>query len=247
MFGDALEQTTVDDIRMCPGIAKLHRAHPMLSASPPSNQQILDATKKFYGANQVLVDTTTTNTHSVSQNKSFVSSLNANTQAFQNKSMPIGAQNLTDNAVFDTSGGSDGGLFGPTLDHVKASQLFTTISVGVSAEVIVFVGGLGGLGCSFDIAKREGPRGYGYATAELGLKIAADINAQAAIFNRLPSNLNADIFGLTVTAAGGLAATFAMFYTSENGQLTILGYSIALGIGAGGGAAVFGGHLWNFG
>ena len=67
--------------------------------------------------------------------------------------------------------------------------------------------------CAWDIAKREGPRGYGYATAELGVKIAADLNLQVLILNRLPSELDFEIFGLTVTIAGGIAATFAPFFT----------------------------------
>ncbi len=47
---------------------------------------------------------------------------------------------------------------------MKASDLFTTIAVGVSAEAIFGIGGLAGLGCAWDIAKREGPKGYGFAT-----------------------------------------------------------------------------------
>jgi hypothetical protein len=36
-----------------------------------------------------------------------------------------------------------------------------------------------------------------------------------------------------------------MFFTSKD--MVVLGYSIAIGVGVGGGAAVFGGHIWNFG
>ncbi|MEK8228875.1 hypothetical protein NKG05_27175 [Oerskovia sp. M15] len=116
----------------------------------------------------------------------------------------------------------------------------------MSAEVVFIVGGYGGLGCAWDIAKREGPRGYGFATGVLGLKIDASVNIQASIFNLLPSQLDIDIFGLSVGAGGGHAA-FAPFFSLADGKITILGYSVSAGVGVGGGAAIFGGHLWNFG
>ncbi len=154
-----------------------------------------------------------------------------NSHNWQNKQLTQSEQDQTSTGIFGATGGSGGGgIFGPTLDNVKASQLFTTISVGVSAEVIVFVGGLGGLGCAWDIAKREGPKGYGYATAELGFKIAADVNVQACIFNKMPHELNMDIFGLTVSVyVYGLGATFAVFFTGKD--MVVLGYSIAIGAG----------------
>jgi NAD kinase len=228
--------------------------HPILAAGPPTNQQILDATKQFYGQNQQQVDTTTTNTSTASKDSNYVSTLNSNDWKTGQPNTPLtqAMQDQTSVGLFDKTGGGDGtgqdctGLFGPTLCETKASGLFSTVSVGVSAELVVFVGGYGGLGCAWDIAKREGPKGYGFATAELGLKVAADINVQAAIFNQLPSQLNENIFGLNVGiyALGG--ASFTMFYTDIN-NLTILGYAISIGVGMGGGAAVFGGHIWSFG
>jgi hypothetical protein len=250
MWGDVLENLKPSDLRITPGLATLRRGvgaaeHIMLSQDAPTNQQILDATKRFYGQNQRLVDTTTQNTNNVADSqKNYVGLLNSHN--WQNKQLTQSEQDQTSTGIFGGTGGSGGGgIFGPTLDNVKASQLFTTISVGVSAEVIVFVGGLGGLGCAWDIAKREGPKGYGYATAELGFKIAADINVQACIFNKMPHELNMDIFGLTVSVYYGLGATFAVFFTGKD--TVVLGYSIAIGAGLGGGAAVFGGHIWSFG
>ncbi len=246
MFGDILDNLSPEDLRLSPSIAQLSRDHPLIAATP-SNQQILDATKAFYAANQDTVDTSALNSKDVAaQDKSFVSGINGYTTDFQKKSLPSGAATSTNTAIFGDDG-SSGGIFGPTLDKVKAKDLFTTISLGVSAEVVFFIGGLGGLGCAWDIAKREGPRGYGYATGELGLKIEADINVQAAIFNLLPSQLDVDIFGLSVGAGVGLALSFSPFFVIDSGKLTILGYAVSVGIGAGGGAAVFGGHLWNFG
>ena len=81
----------------------------------------------------------------------------------------------------------------------------------------------------------------------LGLKIDASVNIQATIFNLLPSQLNVDIFGLSVGAGVGAHLSFAPFFTLDAGKLTILGYSVSAGVGFGGGAAIFGGHLWNFG
>lgn len=253
MFADILEQTTVEQVRTSAGIARLRGDHPLLAASPPSNQQILDATKVFYRAHQDLVDTSAANARAVAQqHKSFVTQLNGYKDNFQKKDAPTGAVQLTQSGIFGDSSGDDGGddcsgLFGDSLCKAKASDLFTTIAVGVSAEVVILVGGMGGLGCAFDIAKRERAKGYGYATGELGLKVAADINVQVAIFNKLPSELNENIFGLTATVGAGLTLTFAPFFTMQEDKPTIFGYSVAVGVGAGAGVAVFGGHIWNFG
>lgn len=266
MLGDILENLRVDELRSgigMPGFGKgLNSDHPILLAGPPTNQQILDATRLFYGNNQDLVDTTTNNTGSASKNQGYVQPLNA--LDWKSQVLTKGMRDQTSVGIFNDANGGNGstqghtatdcvltdpmcqGIFGPTLCKTKASQLFTTISVGVNAEAIFFVGGMGGLGCSFDIAKREGPRGYGFATAELGLKIAIDVNVQVAIFNVLPSQLDMNIFGLSIGAYGLLGASFYMFFTDIN-NLTVLGYSIGIGVGVGGGAAVFGGHIWNFG
>jgi hypothetical protein len=246
IYGDALENLRVSDLRSAVGMTDfgkgLKPSHPILSANgTPTNQQILDTCRQFYSDNQDLVDTTTENANGAAQNGSFTKTMNSDTST----------------SIFNSPNGGDGkkicpnpdcqkGIFGPTLCKVNASSLFSTISVGVNVEGIVIVGGIGGLGCAFDIAKREGPKGYGYATAELGLKIAVDINIQACIFNQLPSQLNYDIFGLSVGVYYGLGVSFMVFCTDLS-NLTVLGYSICVGIGVGGGAAVFGGHIWNFG
>jgi len=250
MWGDILENLKASELRTTPGIARLRNPSPaqdhiLLSQGGPTNEQILNATKNFYGAHQKLVDTTTTNSNSVAEsNKSYVAGLNSNN--WQNKQLTQTERDQTSTGIFGATGGSGpGGLFGPTLDGVKASQLFTTIGVGVSVEAIVIIGGLGGVGCNWDIAKREGPKGYGFATAELGLKIAVDINVQACIFNKMPSELNTNIYGLTVGIYYGLGATFTMFFTGMG--VDVLGYGISIGIGIGGGAAVFGGKMWSFG
>jgi hypothetical protein len=250
MWGDVLENLKPRDLRITPGVATLRGGipasrHLLLSQGAPSNQQILDATKRFYSQRQPLVDATTVNSNSVaSSHRDYVGGLNGNN--WQSNKLTQTEQNQTSQGIFGDSGGSgSGGLFGPTLDNVKASQLFTTISVGVSVEAIAIVGGLGGLGCAWDIAKREGPRGYGFATLELGLKVAIDINVQACIFNLLPSQLDTQIYGMTVGINYGLGATFSMFFTGMG--VDVLGYGISIGIGFGGGAAVFGGHIWNFG
>ena len=166
-----------------------------------------------------------------------------NSNNWQSKQLTQAEQDQTSAGIFGSASGK--GIFDDTLNDIKASQLFSTISVGVSAEAIFLVGGLGGLGCAWDIAKREGPKGYGYATMELGIKIALDVNVQCCIFNKLPHELDLDIFGLTVSFYVYGGATFAMFFTSKD--MVVLGYSIAIGVGLGGGAAVFGGHIWNFG
>jgi len=268
MFGDIIENLKVADLRSgigTPEFSKdLKSNHPILAAPRATNQQIIDATQKFYGQHQVLVDTSTTDVSNASKNGSFVKQLNSND--WKSQQLTQGMQTDTSKAIFNDSNGGDGslighaaeeqcdpadskckGLFGQTLCQTKASDLFTTISVGVNAEAIFFVGGMGGIGCAFDIAKREQPRGYGFATAELGVKIALDFNVQVGIFNVLPSQLNMDIFGLSVGAYVGGGASFYMFYDASDWKnLKVLGYSVGVGVGMGAGAAVFGGHIWNF-
>lgn len=244
MWGDVLENLKPGDLRITPGLATLRRGvgsaeHIMLSQGAPTNQQILDATKTFYGQNQALVDGTTRTTNNVAtSHKDYVAQLNSHN--WQSKQLTQEEQDQTSKGIFGAPREDPIFPFPP-----DASHLFSTVAVGVSAEAIVLVGGLGGLGCAFDIVKREGPKGYGYATLELGLKVAIDINVQACMFNKMPSELNTQIYGLTVSVNFGLGATFAVFFTGMGTNL--LGYSIAIGVGYGGGAAVFGGHIWSFG
>ena len=247
-LGDILEGLSADDLRISPGLAH----HPpgarypreTFADSAPTNQQVLDATKQFYGAHQPAVDATSQNASSVSQTQgSYVSQMNS--YPWKSQALTQDEQNTTASSIFGANGGAGdgGGMWGPTLDKVKADQLFTTISVGINADLQFGIGGAGGLGCAWDIAKREPPRGYGYATGELGLRIDASINIQAAIFNQLPSQLTMDIFGLIVTAG---PLSFQAFFQNLK-QLTPIGYAISVGFGLGGGASVFGGHIWNFG
>lgn len=245
MFGDVLENLTPQDLQSFGHIAQSGDDHPRV-AGTPTNEEILNATRVFYKANQGMIDTTATNTDVVStQDGSFVHGLNGYKDDFKKDSLPSGAVSQTSTGIFGSPGVQ--GIFDDALEEVKASDLFTTIALGISAEVIFFVGGYGGLGCAWDIAKREGPRGYGFATGMLGLKIDASVNIQATIFNLLPSQLSTNIFGLSVSAGLGVHLSFAPFFTMADGKLTILGYSVSAGVGLGGGAAVFGGHIWNFG
>jgi hypothetical protein len=244
-LGDVLEALAPDELRISPALAHrpVHAAGPRVTMadSAPTNQQILDATRTFYGQHQPVVDTSTNNAKSVGQTQSsYVNTMNS--YNWKSQALTQDQQNTTNTSIFG-SGTGGSGLWGPTLDETKADSLFTTISVGVNADVQFFIGGAGGLGCAWDIAKREGPRGYGYATGELGLRVNLSISIQVAIFNQLPSQLDHDIFGLTVTAG---IASFSAFFTNLS-QLTPLGYAIAIGLGFGGGATVFGGHIWNFG
>jgi len=246
-IGDVLEALTPGDLRVSPALA--HNAvaspHPRatLAAGAPSNQQILDASKQFYSGHHAVVDATTENAKSVAQSQpAYVKQLNG--YDWNSQQLTQDEQSTTSSSIFGSNGA--GGLWGPALDNVKADQLFTTIGVGVSADVQFFIGGAGGLGCVWDIAKREGPKGYGYATGELGLRITAAINVQCVIFNQLPSALSYDVFGLKVSIDAGISLAFQMFYTNLS-SLTLLGFGVGVGVGVGGGATVFGGHIWNFG
>ena len=205
MFGDILEQLTPGDLHIAPGLEEARRqdgqpeSHILLARSIPSNKQILDATKRFYSSNQTTVDLTAHNCQDVaSLHRGYVEQLNTQAPELQHKDLTPSMISQTSIGIFDKEGGGSGdhschGLFGPTLCHLKASDLFSTISVGISVEAIFIIGGYGGLGCSWDITGREGPKGYGFATLELGAKVEVDINVQAAIFNRLPSRLNTPI------------------------------------------------------
>lgn len=152
-------------------------------------------------------------------------------------------QDTTGDSIF--GGGAKGSIWDNILDNVKSDQLYTTLGVGINADVQFFIGGSGGLGCVWDIAKRERPRGYGFATGELGLRITASVNVQAVIFNQLPSQLGSDIFGLKVSLDFGLSMSFQVFCTNLS-SLQVIGFGIGAGLGLGGGATVFGGRLWSF-
>ncbi|PJI93668.1 hypothetical protein [Luteimicrobium subarcticum] len=244
MFGDVLENLTASDLELTAGTRR--SLDNGLLTSTPTNQEVLDATRTFYQANHATVDLSAKNSTSVAEDhKSYVDTMGGYKDALRDKSLPPGSTSTTQQALFGDDSDDDG-LFGPTLDKVKAEDLFTTIALGVSVEAIFFVGGMGGAGCAWDIAKREPPSGYGYATGELGFKVAADVNVQVAIFNELPSQLDHDVFGLNVTLAAALSLGFSTFFTMKDSKLTVLGYAVAVGVGVGAGAAVFGGHLWNF-
>jgi hypothetical protein len=249
-IGDILEDLRPQDLILSPALAHPGVDGTVRLANAPSNQAILDATRQFYGAHQPVVDTTATNTGSVAQNQpQYVSTMNG--YSWNNQQLSSDEQTTTDNAVFGSStamaaaGDGGGGLFGPTLDGVKADQLFSTIGVGINADVQFFVGGAGGLGCMWDIAKREGPKGYGFATGEIGVRVTASLNVQCLILNQLPSATNFDIYGLKVSIDLGVSVSFQVFWVGT--QLTLLGYGIGAGVGLGGGATIFGGHIWNFG
>jgi hypothetical protein len=244
-LGDVLEGLRADELRVSPALA--HRPigswnpRAMLADSAPTNQQMIDATKTFYAAHQPCVDGTSENAKSVAASQpAYVSQMNA--YSWKTQQLTGAEQTTTGSSIFGDTGTGKKGLFDDALNNVKADQLFTTISLGVNADIQFLIGGAGGLGCAWDIAKREPPRGYGYVTGELGLRVDLSLNIQVAIFNQLPSQLNENIFGLTVTIPG---LSFQAFFTNLS-QLTPLGYSILVGA-FGIGATVFGGHIWNFG
>lgn len=236
-IGDQIEALTVDD---------LHHTETLRASAgtgAPSNQAILDAMKAFYGAHTAVVDGTATNTQAVATTQpGFVATMNG--FPWQGQTLGDDEQATTSQAIFGAQPGV-GGIFDPALDDVKADHLFSTIGVGISADVQVFVGGAGGLGCMWDIVQREGPRGYGYVTGELGLRVTAAVNVQALVTNQLPSQTDVDVYGLKVSIDYGLSLSFQTFWYGQD--LHLLGFAIGAGVGFGGGATVFGGHLWNFG
>lgn len=243
-FGDTIENLKASDLRIEPSLPlALHRSPRLLGSSPPTNQQALDAMKAFYASNQQLVDTSTTDTGNCSQNQgSYVGSMNG----FNWKSQQLSAseQSTTQSGIFGASG-TGGGIWDNTLNNVKASSLFTTIGVGVGLDLQFFVGGMGGLGCNWDIAKREGPRGLGYATGVVGIGIDVSVNIQCFISNLLPSQLDQDTWGLKVSAHVFGGAMFAVFF--QSGTTTVFAYVVGIGVGIGADASIFGGHVWNFG
>jgi hypothetical protein len=247
MWGDILEKLKPSDLRIAPGVATL-RDHILRAEGAPTNEEILNALKRFYDRHTDLVDTTTLNADDVrTSHPDYVRQLHS--YNWQNKQLTKEERDQTSSGVFgDAEGKKRCPIFKKALDKIKASQLFTTIGVGISADVCFGVGGYAGLGCAWDIARREGPKGYGYATLELGLKVGASTNLQVPVFNKLPSQLNTQIYGLVfgVHAFGG--AALGVFWTGMRpSDETLLGYAPAVGLGVDFGAAVFGGHISNFG
>lgn len=243
-FGDTIENLKASDLIVEPSLALVaNRAPGLLGSSPPSNQQALDAMKSFYAANQTLVDTSTNDTGNCSQSqKSYVSTMNGyNWKAQQ---LSASQQSTTQTGIFGADN-SGGGIWGPTLGGLKASSLFTTIGVGVGLDLQVFVGGMGGIGCNWDIAQREGPRGFGFATGVAGIGIDLSVNIQCFICNLLPSQINQDTWGLKVSAHVFGGAMFAVFF--KTGSTEVFAYVVGIGVGIGADASIFGGHVWNFG
>ena len=240
-IGDQLEVITTEDLHRAGSLDKVAAS----AGGSPSNQQILDAMKSFYHGHTAVVDGVAKNTGSVAQSQpSFVNTMNG----YDWKGQKLGSdqQATTQQAIFGSGTGSAvKGIFDPGLDDINADHLFSTIGIGVSLDVQMFVGGAGGLGAMWDIAKREPCRGYGYATGEIGLRIAAELNVQCFVTNQLPSATDFNVFGLKVSISYGLSLSFAVFWYGND--LHLLGFAIGAGIGIGGGATVFGGHIWNFG
>lgn len=249
-LGDVLEDLRPQDLILSPGLAQRGADGAVLLAGPPSNQEILNAAKAFYRAHDTVVDASATNTGSVAQHQpQLVHTLNG--YNWKSQQLSSDQKNTTKTALFGSSASAaaanGGGLFGPALDAVKADHLFTTIGVGISADLQFFIGGAGGLGCMWDLANREGPKGYGYVTGEYGLRITAALNVQLLITNQLPSATNFDIWGLKVSVAFGVGLDLSFQTFWYGNDMTLLGFGIGAGVGIGGGATVFGGHIWNFG
>ena len=80
-----------------------------------------------------------------------------NSNNWQSKQLTQAEQDQTSAGIFGRASGK--GIFDDTLNDIKASQLFSTISVGVSAEAIFLVGGLGGLGCVGTSLSAKVPKG----------------------------------------------------------------------------------------
>jgi hypothetical protein len=136
------------------------------------------------------------------------------------------------------------GLWSGSLCKVKETDLWSTVAVGVNANMQLLVGGAGGMGCAWDLAQRERPHGYGYAIGEIGLGITADANVQFFCASRLPSELSLDIWGIIVSLHGGIGATWSLFYAP--GTTDVIAWSIGAGVGLGAQATIFGGHIWSF-
>jgi hypothetical protein len=247
-IGDVLEALRPDELRLAPSIAYAEsRPGPrgiqaLAVDGGPTNQQIIDATKGFYNKNTRLVDTSAVNTGKVSQQQpNFVKTMNS--YDWKDQRLTQERTNTVDNGL--GIGASGKGIFDDALDQVDATKIFSTIGIGVSVDVQMFVGGAGGLGAVFDIAKREPAKGYGYATGEAGLRFAVEFNVQLLLLNQLPHELDEWIYGLKVSISPGYSLSFQVFYRPPG--LTLLGYAIGAGVGVGGGATVFGGHIWHFG
>ncbi|TWP36163.1 hypothetical protein [Leekyejoonella antrihumi] len=240
-LGDQLEVITADQLVRAGSLHNLAQT----AGGAPSNAQILNAMKTFYNAHTAVVDGSADNTKTVAQNQpEFVKTMNG--YNWQQQQLAADEQATTQAGIFgDTSKAAVGGIFDPALDDIQADHLFSTIGLGVSADVQLFVGGAGGLGCMWDIAQREPCRGYGYATGEIGLRFTAELNVQVFVTNQLPSQTDFNVFGLKVSISLGISLSFATFWYGND--LTLLGFAVGAGVGLGGGATVFGGHIWNFG
>jgi hypothetical protein len=247
-IGDLIESLDPNDLVISPALAHYATESPRpstLATDAPSNEQLVEATQRFYAEHQKILDAATHNTATVAQSRpDYVRTMND--FDWKSEQLSNAEKNVTGRSIFGTDGG---GLWGPTIDNLKADDLFTTIGVGVSADLQVGIGGAGGIGAAWDMVKNRGvPRGYVYAIGEAGLRIATSVNVQCVVFNRLPADLNATVYGLKASIDLGISVTLHVVYTNL-GSLTKLGFAVGAGVGfgLGAGATVFGGHIWNFG
>jgi len=249
MFGDTLENLTTEELRLSPSIARLSGTHLLTSASDNVHQQILDATRDFYATRATLVDTAVTNIYGVAQNAGFVLAMNGFRDIFRQSTLPAGARSMTRTALFgaglDREDRGDG-LFTASLEQLQDDAGFATVAVGVNLDVMIGAGGLGGLGCCWDIEAREAPRGYGYLTGEHGCPIASCSNLQFAAFTAPPSRLRHEIVGLALEAPGPLGIGLMSFFAMQGNGADFLGFALLSGADLSGPPTLFSGHLWNF-
>ncbi|MEI2765327.1 MAG: hypothetical protein V9F82_06525 [Dermatophilaceae bacterium] len=246
IFADALEALSATDLQPVGRLAGVADADRL---GTPSNAQILAACQKAYAAHQPAVDacTTSSNTWAAGPGRSTgnIATIRSQQGSYNDKQLGA-AQVAQTQGVFQANGDPQdcSGIFGPAMCNVNADHLFSTIGLGMSVSADVIVGGAGGLGCAWDIAGREGPKGYGYLQGEIGLAIDVAVNIECVIYNQLPSALSFTTLGLVVEVGYGLGARLAVITDTS---LDLRGFAIGIGANAGAGALVFGGHIWNFG
>jgi hypothetical protein len=201
------------------------------TSTPPSNQQILDAVKASYAAQQPAVDALTTcgvQYVATTDGRATVATLNA----YDWKSKQSGPIAPTAQQVYQSS------VIAPAVAAAQSDSTVSTIEFGVSVDAQLFLGFEGGIGIAFALDNSGDLVGSAYASGLIGLDVDAAINLALGIWNTSPANLAGDFYGLEVNLDYEVGVSLTVFLLPD---LTTFGFEVGVGAGFGGGATLIGG------
>ena len=233
LFATALDQ--LDATRMLRTEAEPHLKSRLVAAgAPPTNQEILDAAKKTYHANQKVVDLkTTTGVEYVktSDAKPHIAAMNDYDWKSKN----------TANILPTVKTINSSKILAPAIAAANDDPTVFSQTLGIAASAQLIVGGEGGLGIA---SGSDGSvKGFGYLAGKIGLDIDVAINLSYGIWASSPAGLAGDFYGIEVNLDLEVGVSAAIFVKRD---MSFYGIVVGIGVGVGGGATLVGGYTWVF-